>query len=98
MAKELEADRKGVGYKKNKSRNVGNMVPAVPVTVFQRPPSSNKAAPVKKKLDKKEPDNDKKMVFGEAPADIIINRQSIKVKKSKSKKQNNNREKNTENL
>ena len=82
MAKELEADRKGVGYKKNKSRNVGKMVPAVPVTVFQRPPSSNKAAPVKKKLDKKGPDNDKKMVFGKAPADIIINRQSIKVKKS----------------
>ena len=83
MEEKLKADRKGISHNKNKRRNSKNMVPAVPVTIFQRPVSANETAPEKKRSDKKKTNNDLKLVFGKAPPDIMIKQQSIKVKKSK---------------
>lgn len=83
IAKDLAADRKGVRYDNSKTRGTNSLVPAPPVKMFQRPLPKKGLTPAINKQDKKGPNNEPQLVFGEPPADIIIKQQSIAVKRAK---------------
>ena len=83
MARKLVADREAARYDDSKTRKPEISSPLAPVTMVERPLLPKGLVPVIKKQAKKRVNNSPQLVFGEAPADIIMNQKSIAVKRPK---------------